>query len=111
MATTTRTTKTKKRLTAKELSAILGERPLIRGGKHLKKCNCNVCVRERLAVYEARARMVVAGGGRPLSTEHLVPVRAHFRNQPSYLRNDPILKELAREVAQQLMLLIAAQKQ
>lgn len=82
----------------KKLDDFLGERPRFYKGEHAKTCRCNLCVRAKLAVYEARVKMAVRGGARIESEDQTVPVRSHFRAQPNHLKNDPGLRAMVREI-------------
>lgn len=97
-----RTTKTTEAVVTR-IEDFLGERPRIYGGKHTKKCQCNLCVRGRLAEYEERARLAVAGGARITSADQTVPVRSHFRAQPNHLSKDAALLALVEQIVRRVM--------
>lgn len=86
-----------------DLGEILGQRPRFYRGKHIKKCPCNICVRQRLADYEERARLAVAGGAHITSVNQTVPVRGHFRAQPNHLSKDAALLALVEQVVRRVM--------
>jgi hypothetical protein len=59
---------------------------------HARKCECRMCLRRKIAEYEARIALM--GGMRPPDLEHTVPVRPHWRKVRGHLAKSPALRAL-----------------
>lgn len=70
------------------------------GAKHNpknRKCECWKCVGKFLKKYEAKLR-VMAKIKVPKYKDQTVPIQAHFRRQPNYLRGRPRAKRVVTNV-------------
>ena len=71
--------------------------------KHAKLCQCEPCVRERLAAYHEKVD-AMHSPRLPEDLSQTVPVRGHFRRHPGHLRRDPGLRDLVLGAVKNLML-------
>jgi hypothetical protein len=77
--------------------------PKLYNGKHVKKCECHDCLKNRLDEYAARVKACTAGGARPENVEQTIPVRAHFRRGKNHLVNSPELKALVMKIVKEIL--------
>ena len=71
-------------------------------GKHIKKCECFVCIRAKLKKYTDRCTSAIRDGGMP-KHKQIVPIRAHFRKHPNYLKSDPVLRRCIESVVKGIL--------
>jgi len=68
--------------------------------QHPKKCQCDSCVERKLSIYRKRVREM--SQIRIPEEDQLIPVRAHFRRHPRYLKDEPALAMRIRLMVQHL---------